>query len=69
MGLRDPDRRFTNGSYELPAHARGVLKLPDEQRIPAGNSGMVAAANGGRTRFSERLRLKNPAQPEDGWTW
>jgi hypothetical protein len=29
MAMNSPDASFTNGRYELPAHARGVLVLAD----------------------------------------
>jgi hypothetical protein len=29
MAMNSPDATFTNGRYELPAHARGVLVLAD----------------------------------------
>lgn len=50
--------RFTNGTYELPRHARGVSRVGV---VPPGERGLI-------TSDGQAIVLKDPKHPEKGWT-
>jgi hypothetical protein len=56
----DNSAKFTNGSWQLPPHARGVAPPVDTTRIPAGERGCI-------TSDGQRIVLKDPKNPAKGW--
>lgn len=57
----DNSAKFTNGVWELPPHARGVLREENVTRVPAGEPGLVQARQYG-------VKLADPKHPNKGWT-
>jgi hypothetical protein len=53
--------KYTNGVYELPPHARGVLREDDRLRVPGGERSHVDA------NAQRKLELRDPRHPEAGW--
>lgn len=64
--------KFTNGHWELPAHARGVAPPVDTVRIPGGERALVASQiesqHGHIDANGSMIRLKDAKHPNEGWT-